>query len=122
MASCITGPPSNSHPSMVRTFCRTNVFVRGNPCYSVNLQSIRFLVALQLIMAIVLCSFSSHPIILTHKIIFSFLPYGPILEILSVGPAMVELVGNGCPRNPLLAFIPGGLLFPTSPRVLPLLM
>jgi hypothetical protein len=67
-------------------------------------------------MAVVLYSFSSHPVILTRKIIFSFLPYGPTLEILSVGPAVVELVGNGCPRNPPLAFIPGDLLFPMFPE------
>jgi hypothetical protein len=100
---------------MVRTFRGTNVFVRGNPCYSANLQSVKFLVAPQSIMAVVLCSFLSHPVILTDKIIFSFLPYGPTLEILSVGPAMVELVGDGYARNPPLAFIPGGLLFPMSP-------
>jgi hypothetical protein len=115
IASCVTGLPSNSHPSMVRTFGGTNLFLRGNPCYSVNLWSIKFSVALQSIIAIVLCSFSSHPVILTHKIIFSFLPYGPMLETLSVSPAIVELVGNGCPRNPPLAFIPRGLLFPISP-------
>jgi hypothetical protein len=115
MASCVTGPPSNSRPSTARTFRRTNFFVRGNPCCSVNLQSIKFSVAPQSIMAVVLCSFSSRPVILTRKIIFSFLPYGPMLEILSVGPAVVELVGDGYPRNPPLAFIPGGLLFPTSP-------
>jgi hypothetical protein len=115
MASCVTGPPSNSRPSTARTFHGTTVFVTGNPCCSANLRSIKFSVALQSIMAIVLCSFSCRPVILTRKIIFSFLPYGPTLEILSVGPAVVELVGDGCPRNPLLAFIPGGLLFPTSP-------
>jgi hypothetical protein len=115
MASYVTGPPSNSRPSTVRTFRGTNFFVRGNPYCSANLRSIKFSVAPQSIMAIVLCSFSSCPVILTHKIIFSFLPYGPTLEILSVSPAMVELVGNGCPRNPPLAYIPGGLLFPRSP-------
>jgi hypothetical protein len=115
MALCVTSPPSNSHLSTVRTFPATNFFIRGNPCYSANLQSIKFSVAPQSIIAIVLCSFSSHPVILTCKIMFSFLPYGPTLEILSVGPAMVELVGNGYPRHPLLAFIPGGLLFPMSP-------
>jgi hypothetical protein len=115
MASCITGPPSNSHLSMARTFHRTNFFIRGNPYCSVNLQSIKFSVVLQSIMAIVLYSFSSHPVILTCKIIFSFLPYSPMLEILSVSPAMVKPVGDGCPRNPLLAFIPGDLLFPMSP-------
>jgi hypothetical protein len=115
IASYVTGPPSNYRPSTARTFHATNVFVRGNPCCSANLRSIKFSVAPQSIMAIVLCSFPSRPVILTRKIIFSFLPYSPRLEILSVGPAMVELVGDGCPRNPPLAFIPGGLLFPTSP-------
>jgi hypothetical protein len=115
MVSCVTSPPSNSYPSIARTFHGTNFFIRGNPCCSVNLQSIKFLLALQLIMAVVLCSFSSYPVILTCKIIFSFLPYGPMLEILSVSPAMVELVGDSCPRNPLLAFIPRGLLFLISP-------
>jgi hypothetical protein len=115
IVSCITSPPSNSYPCIARMFCGTNVFVRGNPCCSANLQSIRFSVALQSIMAIVLCSFLSYPVILTYKMIFSFLPYSPMLEILSVSPAIVELVGNGCPRNLLLAFNPGGLLFVISP-------
>jgi hypothetical protein len=115
MASCVTGPPSNSRPSTARTFRGTNFFVRGNPYCSAYLGSIKFSVAPQSIMAVVLCSFSSRPVILTRKMIFSFLPYSPMLEILSVGPAVVELVGDSCPRNPPLAFIPGGLLFPTSP-------
>jgi hypothetical protein len=115
MASSVTGLPSNSRPSTARTFRGTNFFVRGNPCCSANLRSIKFSVAPQSIMAIVLCSFSSRPVILTCKIIFLFLPYGPTLEILSVSPAVAELVGDGCPRNPPLSFIPGDLLFLTSP-------
>jgi hypothetical protein len=121
MASCIIGPPMSSCPSTVRTLRGTIFFVSGNCCYSANCLSIKFSMAPQSIIAIMVCSFSSFPFILTCKITFSFFPYSPMLDIISVSPAMVILVVGICPRSPPSVFTPGDLLFPYLPRSPPLL-
>jgi hypothetical protein len=123
MASCVTGPSMSSRLSTARTLRGTIFFVSGNCCCSANFLSIKFSVAPQSIMAIVVCSFPCFPFILTRKITFSFFLYGPMLDIISVGPAVVILVVGICPRSPPSVFTPGDLLFPLLPRspLLPML-
>jgi hypothetical protein len=116
VASCITGPPMSFHPSTARTLRGTVFFVSGNCCCSANFLSIKFSVAPQSIMAIVVCSFPSFPFILTRKITFSFFQYGPTLDIISAGPAVVILVVGICPRSLPSVFTPGDLLFLLLPR------
>jgi hypothetical protein len=81
-ASWVTGPLATSHPSTASTLRGTIFSFKGIPFHSAYSLSIKFSIAPQSTITVVMCSRLSPPRIATLRMIFSSLSYGPTLEIM----------------------------------------